>query len=123
MADKVEISEGEEFVPLVPGAEFPKEAFKRSVVEDVPKGDVQHASSNGTITFQIASFAENIAPWGRVIARDRDLREFWKSEDMLKSAVYNLCVRNGAFEWEIEAPPETKIAVTNMLQNAIARTT
>ena len=112
----------DDFVPLLRGAEFPKEQFEESVIEFTPKRTVEAGlPTSGTFAFRVNSFADTIIPWGtNVRGRDIQLRNFWRSEDMLAGAVYSVCTRNAAFEWEIEGPPKTVAATTNMLHNAIA---
>lgn len=111
----------EEEPKLIPGSEFPKEAFRRTVTEFTPPDNVNSAQSVSSVfTFQVASFGEAIAPWGsNVRQRDIELRAFWKSEDMLAGAVWSVCARNAAFTWKIEGEEKTAEVVTNMLQNAI----
>lgn len=117
----------ESHVELTPGEEFPKDAFSRTVVKYPKKSElssVVSTTASDVFTLQIASFSETVPKWGvgSPRLRDKALRDFWKSEDLLSGAVYSVCTRNAALEWEIKAPPETKIAVTNMLNNAIAGT-
>jgi len=104
---------------------FPAEPFKKT------KQDYPTASETGAgvedvtpLTFFFASSADTIQVWGKgsIHKRDRQLREFWRSETMLASALYNVSARNAAFEWEIESKSEVlEEALTLMFNNAIVQ--
>jgi len=103
---------------LTPDNQFPELAIQRSV-QEFPKQDT---SGGWTFTWNIKSAADKILPWGRnVVARDRQLRDFWPTETYLAGAVANVAFRNAAFEWEIRGGgKKVEQAVTDILTAAIA---
>ncbi len=71
------------------------------------------------LTLSLASVADSFPQWGRQpIIRDQQLREFWPTEPVLASAVYSIAIRNSAFDWELDGPPQTVAAVQQILQTA-----
>lgn len=65
---------------------------------------------------QIAGVADSLEPWGRnFLARDVQLRQFWPTETFLASALYSTSIRNAAFSWTLEGPPETVAKMQDML--------
>ena len=103
---------------LVPEAQFPADALAQSV-QKPPKTGIE---SGYVFTWNIASVADAITPWGRSVSvRDRQLRDFWPTEPFLAGAVVNVSFRNAAYEWEIRGPStNVETALTNMLNSAIA---
>lgn len=102
---------------LVPDPQFPGDALQQSV--QVPgRNDVPSM----VFTWQIASAADSITPWGRnVSGRDRQLRDFWPTESFLAGALANVSFRNAAYEWEIRGNSTTvETLLTEMLEAAIA---
>jgi hypothetical protein len=94
--------------------EFPVQQFDSSVVEHLED------TSGTAMTFYFAGVADSITPWGQnVPRRDKELSEFWPSENTLASAIYSISSRNAAFEWEVVAQPRTRDAIEWMLHNAI----
>lgn len=105
---------------LIPESQFPKEALAQSV-QDFPAGG-NMPSGNLVFTWNIASVADSITPWGRSVAvRDRQLRDFWPTETYLAGAVASVAFRNAAYDWEIRhLSDRIEQVVTDMLNAAIA---
>lgn len=98
---------------------FPEEALAKTVVEQPIVSEVGPISN--TLVFYFASSADTMIPWGTQIkARDIQLRKFYPTENMLSSAVGAVAMRNAAFEWKIEAPPNTKESLELLLRSAIS---
>lgn len=56
--------------------------------------------------FRAATIADECPPWSPVpYARDRVLREFWKSEDILKTSIFVTVARYAAMQWSVIGPP------------------
>lgn len=103
---------------LAPENVFPQAAIQESIQDQPKPGNI----ASTTLVFNLASVADLVHPWGiNVPARDKQLREYWPTESYIAGAVANTCMRDAAFDWEIQGPSE-KInqAVTEMLQTAIA---
>lgn len=100
---------------------FPERAIQETV-QAFPKVDQNlFFPSHNAFTFYMASVAERLTPWGKNVAkRDRELRQFWPSENMLASAIATVCQRNAAFNWVIEGSPRLKEAIEFVLHNAIS---
>lgn len=104
---------------LQPDDQFPTQAIQESV-QALPKGN-EALSGSLIFTFQMATVADAITPWGWATAtRDRELREFWPTESNLAGAMGNICLRNAAFDFVVKGP-STKIeqTVTDMLKSAL----
>ena len=72
-----------------------------------------------SLVMGLATVADGFTPWGRdPRKRDRELAEFWPTEPVLASAVYSLAIRNAAFSWTLEGPPQTVEHIQNMLAMA-----
>jgi hypothetical protein len=104
---------------LIPQSQFPDDAIRASV-QAFP--DANTPGGSMVFTWNIASAADTITPWGRApMSRDRQLRDFWPTESYLAGAIVNVCWRNAAFDWEIRGPSTSvEQAVTDMLRSAIA---
>lgn len=104
---------------LVPESNFPGDALQGSI--QVPP-DVLNAPASMVFTWNIASAADAISPWGRNVGlRDRQLRDFWPTEPFLAGSIANVSFRNAAYEWEVRGPSTTvEKAITDMLSAAIA---
>jgi hypothetical protein len=104
---------------LTPESQFPAEALKQSV-QKAP--DASSFPASTVFTWQIATVADSITPWGRnVRLRDRQLRDFWVTESFLAGALTNVSYRNAAFPWEIRgASQNVEKAVTDILTSAIS---
>lgn len=105
---------------LVPENQFPKDALKASVQVPPKSGDL--GGGGLVFTWNIASAADSIIPWGRnVQKRDRQLRDFWPTETYLAGAVASVSFRNATLDWEIRHPSNSVVqAVTDNLNSAIA---
>ena len=104
---------------LTPEGQFPGEVLAQSVQKPP---DVISVPASMVFTWNIATVADAISPWGRNIGlRDRQLREFWPSESFLAGAMANASFRNAAYEWEIRGS-STKVeqAVADIIRSAIA---
>lgn len=103
---------------LTPDSQFPEAALRRTV-QEFPSSSTD--VTPGVWTWNIASAADAIAPWGRAVAlRDRQLRDFWPTETYLAGALANIAFRNSVFQWEIKGPERVAQAVTDILTSAIA---
>lgn len=102
---------------------FPEEAIQESVRE-FPKVEELPFDYGSSFTFFLNSVADAIPAWGSAIApRDKMLREFYPTENLLASAVGGVAMRNSSFEWKIEGPKYTRDAVTNMLHSSLSGST
>lgn len=104
---------------LTPQSQFPSQAILQSV-QEFPKAE--EGPGSFVFTWNIASAADIVAPWGRNVAlRDRQLRDFWPTEPYLAGAVANRSFRNASLEWEIKGGgKKVEQAVTDILNSAIA---
>lgn len=105
---------------LTPVNQFPKLAIDESV-QKFPK-PAEAGSGNFVFTWNIASAADTVSPWGRnVYMRDRQLRDFWPTETYLAGAVANRAFMNVSLQWEIRGNGDkVEGAVTDILASAIA---
>lgn len=95
----------------------PSKVQRRSV-QATGSGSALELMGDGLV-LSLASVADSFIPWGTAPKRrDRQLREFWPTEPILASALYNIVIRNAAFSWTIEGPERTVAAVQDMLQTA-----
>lgn len=95
-----------------------KRVLARSV-QSTPTVDQNYEPAGGVLTMQLASVADEIVPWGKAPwRRDKQLREFWPTENILASTIYATAIRNAAFSWKLDGPPRTVAAVQNMLHSA-----
>jgi hypothetical protein len=106
---------------LIPEVQFPIEAIAESV-QAFPKTSGMPAGGSMVFTWNIASVADSVIPWGRSVAlRDRQLRDFWPTEPYLAGAVSTCSFRNASYDWEIRhSSNNVEKAVTEMLKAAIA---
>lgn len=113
------VMEKERVPQLVPDNQFPEEALRESV--QVPPRENLLGAGNLIFTWNIASAADSVIPWGRnVQARDRQLRDFWPTETYLAGAQASVSFRNATLDWEIRGPEKVAQAVTDMLLASIA---
>lgn len=105
---------------------MPPETVIRRSAQDVPSitapeyaGDGFGGSASELHLFSIATFADEIAPWG-VMTRLRDvqLREFLPTETHLASAFATVAARNSAFAWKIDGGPRQVQRAQRILQYA-----
>ena len=101
---------------LAPDGQFPEEALK-STMQKFPDAKQAWPGGEGIFTWNVASAADAITPWGRnVVRRDRELRDFWPSETYLAGTVTSTSYRNATLDWRIEGPSEQIVTiVTDML--------
>lgn len=105
---------------LQPDSQFPGDAIQRSV-QEFPRVQEGQGPGNFVFTWNIATAADTISPWGSNVAlRDRQLRDFWPTETYLAGAVASVSFRNSTLDWEIQGPDAVSQAVTDMLLSAIA---
>ena len=72
-----------------------------------------------SIILNMADAADSIPAWGtRPGARDQALRNFWPTEPMFASALYDTVGRYAAFGWTLKGPPLTSAAVQRILHSA-----
>lgn len=77
-------------------------------------------SSNGApfinFIFRAAEVADAIPLWStNPAARDRLLKTFWKTEDMLKTAIFSMVARYAAMRWTLTGPPRTRSSAFDVL--------
>lgn len=104
---------------LSPENQFPVPAIAESVqVQPKPF----NSAGSATLVFNLASAADTILPWGKnVKSRDDQLRAYWITESYLAGAVANTCMRDAAFDFEVQGGSEkVNQAVMEMLLAAIA---
>ena len=105
---------------LLPENQFPEAAIKASV-QEFPKVNDAQVGGSMVFTWNIASAADAIEPWGKNVARrDRQLRDFWPTESYLAGAVASMSFRNATLDWELEGPDRLIQIQTDMLNSAIA---
>lgn len=67
------------------------------------------------LVFDMAGVADDIPAWGMAWRqRDRRLRQFWPTENILSGAIYSIMARNSALDIEFDGPPRTVQAVQDM---------
>lgn len=90
------------------------DALGRSV-QATPETD----SPLGSMLLWIAQRADGFTAWGsNPKIRDRELRAFLPTENMLISAHSIVCARNAALEWKVTGDEQTAEAAQQMLNNA-----
>lgn len=104
---------------LTPESQFPDLALRESV-QKFP--EPSNMTGNLTIVMDLASAADVVPPWGRVVPRDIKLRQFWPTETMLAGTVPEMALKNASYAWEIQHSSNAVVtAVTDMLEAAISR--
>jgi len=103
---------------LQPESQYPEEALRRS--KQTFPTDLTGTTS--TFTWNIASAADLISPWGRNVSlRDRQIRDFWPTEPYLAGAITNVGLRHSSLEFEIRGEnKKVNQAVMEVLVSAIA---
>jgi len=106
---------------LAPDNQFPEDALK-STIQKFPDADQAWPGGGSIFTWNIATSADAITPWGRNVAqRDRQLRDFWPTETYLAGTVASTSFRNATLDWEIRGTSQKVIqSVTDTLNAAIA---
>ena len=93
-----------------------EEILKRSVQEKPSGINGAMPGAGNALVLNLATVADSFIPWGSAPAmRDRQLRSFLPTEPILASALYNICIRNAAFAWELDGPPLTVEAMQDIL--------
>lgn len=105
----------------VPTNQFPQQALAQTV-QEFPKAMEGLGGGGFVFTWNIASAADSVVPWGRNVGlRDRQLRDFWPTESFLAGTVAEVSLRNASYDWEIRSSSDriTQL-VTDMLGASIA---
>ena len=90
----------------------------RSVIE-TPEATTHPTSGSTEMLWLLGQVADGITPWGTLPKRrDKELREFYPTEDHFKSALGVVTVRNMAFSWALDGPPLTVARAQELLLNA-----
>ena len=100
---------------------FDERAARRSVVEPrtPEEGHFAPGYDLGNLILWVGQQADEIEAWGRnVKRRDRQLREFIPTENVLASALGTVVARNAAFDFSVKGPPRTAARVHDILENA-----
>lgn len=107
---------------LIPDNNFPTQAIQESVHGTNPVAGTTGVSGPILLTWNLASAADAIIPWGRApYQRDRQLRDFFPTEPFLASSLAAVSSLYAGFEWEIRgASTKVEDILTDMLQSAIA---
>ena len=96
-----------------------KRAQQASVLDFPPVGE-HGGFGGGQFMLGMAEVADSFTKWGtNVEKRDKELREFWKTEPTLAGALFAVCARNSAYQWVLDGPQKTVDAVEYLLNNAI----
>lgn len=69
------------------------------------------------IFLRFAEVGARITPWWS-LQRDKELREFWRTEPVLASAIYTVASRQAAFSWALDGPSRACNRVQDILLNA-----
>ena len=95
-----------------------REILDESVVA-APEGVNLMASDSTGYVLMVAQIADSIAPWGSSPkVRDRQLRDFYPTENYAMSALASVAARNIAFNWTLKGPPRTVALAQERLLNA-----
>lgn len=100
---------------------FDERAARRSVVapRTPEEGHFAPGYDLGNLVLWVGQQADEIEAWGRnVKRRDRQLREFIPTENVLASALGTVVARNAAFDFSVKGPPRTAARVHEILENA-----
>lgn len=91
------------------------DALNKSVVEPSEETGVPASAQ----IIWIARMADGMEPWGSSPKlRDKQLREFFPTENFLISALGVVCSRNAAFSWSLDGPGRTVNLYQDILLNA-----
>lgn len=93
------------------------EQILRRSVQEKPTGiNGAMPGAGNALVLSLATVADSFVPWGSAPAiRDRQLRTFLPTEPILASALYNICIRNAAFAWELDGQPQSVEAMQDIL--------
>lgn len=90
----------------------------RSVIA-TPPGEPSLAPLTPSFILWVGQQADSLTPWGaHPKIRDRQLRSFYPSENILASAVATCAARNAAWSWKVSGDEATAEAAAAMLNNA-----
>ncbi|KKL47103.1 hypothetical protein LCGC14_2338870, partial [marine sediment metagenome] len=93
-----------------------EEILRRSVQEKPSGLNGAMPGAGNALVLNLATVADSFIPWGSAPSmRDRQLRSFLPTEPILASALYNICIRNAAFAWELDGPPLTVEVMQDIL--------
>ena len=96
----------------------PQQIITRSV-EEPPLSLHQGPGGGQSFVMWMATIADTFTPWGMdVLRRDIELRDWWHTESLLASAIYNVVISNSGFDWKLTGPPHTTEAVQEILNMA-----
>ena len=73
------------------------------------------------LTFNIARVADEIPPYGSSSGpwdRDKHLDDFWKTEPILAGAVYSMCAKVAALDFELKGPDKAVTRYRNVMYSA-----
>lgn len=94
-------------------------ATRHSPVISRPKKPRESGSPYLSFIFRAAEIADACPAWTTDPhlrrSRDKVLRAFWKTEDILKTAIYSTSVRYAAMEWSVMGPTGPRDAAHDML--------
>lgn len=78
-----------------------------------------YGPTGDSIILWVSQIADTIEPWGqRFILRDKQLRDFFPTENFLMSALAIIAGRNAALSWTLEGADKTVQAAQELLLNA-----
>lgn len=101
-------------------AELPEVAalVKRSVQEPNDSGS-PGIDGNSFLLYYAAQAADGITTWGSLPKkRDRELRNFWPTENYLAGALTTVAARNASIPWKLDGPPQSVEAAERMLKQS-----
>jgi SPP1 gp7 family putative phage head morphogenesis protein len=94
------------------------QVLERSVIE-TPEATTHPTTGSTEMLWLLGQVADGITPWGTLPKRrDKELREFYPTEDHFKSALAVVTARNMAFSWALDGPPLTVARAQDLLLNA-----
>jgi len=100
---------------------FDERTARRSVIEPrtPEEGHFAPGYDLGNLVLWVGQQADEIEAWGRnVKRRDRQLREFIPTENVVAAALGTVVARNAAFDFSVKGPPRTAARVHDILENA-----
>jgi hypothetical protein len=92
---------------------------RHSPVISRPKRARENGSPYLSFIFRAAEVADACPPWTTDAnlrrSRDKVLRAFWKTEDILKNVIYSVCTRYAAMQWSLVGAVDARDAAHDML--------
>jgi len=99
--------------------ELDPKALQKTVRDLPPKPPEGSTGVDMSMLWWVSSIATEITEWGKhPKLRDRQLREFVRSESYYQSAQGVVCSRNASFSWTLDGPPRVVNRLQNVLDNA-----